>query len=243
MDSPKRNAGSVSLIYVAVQILLMAAAAAFWNQPFIQPIKLLVVLLHEISHGLMALATGGAVQDILITPNEGGACRTDGGNALLIISAGYLGSMFFGGLFLTASKSRGSAMAIYALSALLLIGAGLTVLRDSYSRTFALATAGTSLFLGVLMPGFISSFILRWVGTVSSLYVFLDIYNDILSENALAGAQPSDASALSQLTGISPCAIGLAWLAVSGVYFIIMLKSSLKPVLAEQGSRGKKPEK
>jgi hypothetical protein len=216
------------LIYVVLQAGLVLAAIGFWNQPFIQPIKLLVVLLHEISHGLMALATGGAVEDILITPNEGGACRTDGGNALLIVSAGYLGSMFFGGLFLSASKSRGSAMIIYGLSAVLLFGAGLTVLRDSYSRTFALATAGASLFLGVLMPGFISSFVLRWVGTVSSLYVFIDIYNDILSENAVAASQPSDAAAFSRITGVPAVAIGVMWLAVSAVYFLFMLKMSLK---------------
>ena len=33
-----------------------------WDTPLIYPLKIFVVLLHEISHGIVALATGGSIK-------------------------------------------------------------------------------------------------------------------------------------------------------------------------------------
>ena len=35
-----------------------------WNTPFVYPLKIIVVLLHEISHGLVAVMTGGGAHGI-----------------------------------------------------------------------------------------------------------------------------------------------------------------------------------
>ena len=53
--------------------MLIVGTIASWNSPLLMPIKLLVVFLHELSHGLMALATGGEVLDLHIAENETGA--------------------------------------------------------------------------------------------------------------------------------------------------------------------------
>lgn len=219
--------GTLSPFRVALQIGLVCAAFSFWDSSVLQPIKLMVVLLHEMSHGLMALATGGSVEDIVITPNEGGACETAGGNVFLIVSSGYLGSMFFGGLILSASRSRARSTMVYALIAFLLFAASFTVVQDGYSRRFALSVAAAAILVGAFAPGFITCFILRAVGTVSSLYAIVDIYNDILSRTAQTGRVQSDAAALAEITGISAVAIGLGWLLLSLGYFVLVLKASL----------------
>jgi hypothetical protein len=221
------SAGGISPFKLALQVLLAAAAFALWDTCFLQPLKLLVVLLHELSHGLMALATGGSVIDIVVTPSEGGACHTAGGNAVLIVSAGYLGSMFFGGVLLAASRARAATAASYFVLALLLTGAAFTVIRDSYSHKFALAVAGTAVVVGGLAPGFVASLALRGIGTVSTLYSLLDIYNDVLSKSAVEHGVESDARALAELTGLPSTAIGLAWMAVALCYLVVALRSSI----------------
>lgn len=229
MASRNHGEDTLSIWRLSVQMVLIVLAIGFWSSPFLAPLKLLVVLLHEMSHGLMALATGGAVEEIIIAADETGACRTSGGHDLLIVSAGYLGSMFFGGLILVSSRSRQQAIGIYAILALLLFGAAMSVIQDEYSRNFAVAAAGVALVLAMFSPGLVSTLILRGIGTVSCLYALIDIYNDTLSRSARELDLRSDASAFSELTGVHPATVGLAWLAVSVAYFLVTFRASLAP--------------
>jgi hypothetical protein len=218
----------VSLSRAALQVCCVGLAFCLWHLPAIQPIKLMVVLLHEMSHGLMALASGGTVHQILITPDEGGACQSEGGNAALIAGAGYLGSMFFGGMILRAARGGAGVTVTYALLTLLVLGAAVTVLHDPYSRTFALALAGTSLFLGLLAPEFLGALCLRAVGTVSCLYAIVDIYGDLLASAPRTMGLENDAETFAALTGMPAQGVGISWLAVSVLFFLVILKASLQ---------------
>jgi hypothetical protein len=176
----------------------------------------------------MALATGGTVHDIVITPDEGGACRSEGGNGILIACAGYLGSMFFGGMILRASRGGTAVPLAYALLTFLVLGAVVTVLRDSYSRSFALTLGGFFIFLGLLTPSFIGAFGLRVIGTASCLYAIFDIYSDLLMKSDGERHFQNDAETFSALTGIPVSLVGLTWLLMSALFFIAILKSSLE---------------
>lgn len=211
-----------------VQCLLMSAVFYLWSSPLIQPVKIMVVLFHEMSHGLVAILSGGEVRSIVVTANEGGACETVGGHGPLIVSAGYLGSMMFGGLLLYLSKFRSVVPVIYTLLTLTLAAAIFTVLHDPYSRTFATGLAGAFICIGLLAPNFLGVLFLRILGTVSCLYSIIDIYCDILADSG-AGSLQNDAVAFSQLTGVPASTVGMAWLAVSVVFFLIVLKAVLKP--------------
>ena len=232
MTKPAMSGREISLPQTIIQIVLTFLIFYLWSTPLIQPIKLMVVLLHEMSHGLMALASGGTVHDILITADEGGACQSEGGNGVLIASAGYLGSMFFGGLILRGSRGGSGVPVTYALLALLTLGAAVTVLHDPYSRTFAFAIAGFCIFLGLLAPTFLGAFGLRILGTGSCLYAIFDIYSDILV-GASDGIE-NDARAFSSLTGVPEQTVGMAWLAVSVLYFAAILKASLESGAARE---------
>ena len=61
--------GKFQILYLAAMI---AVAALFWNTIFIYPIKLFVVMLHEMSHGIMAMLLGGTILQIQIDPRIGG---------------------------------------------------------------------------------------------------------------------------------------------------------------------------
>lgn len=213
---------------VFLQAFLMTVVFYMWSSPVIQPIKIMVVLFHEMSHGLMALASGGEVLRIVVTADEGGACETAGGVGELIVSAGYLGSMLFGGLILYLSKIRACVPMVYSLLALILAAAIFSVLHDPYSRTFATGLAGCFIFLGLLAPVFLGVLFLRILGTVSCLYSIIDIYSDILATGAETLAE-NDAVAFSNLTGVPASTVGLIWLCVSVVFFLFVLKAIARP--------------
>jgi len=52
----RRLNGGIILIFVAVTLL--------WNTPVVYPLKIFVVFMHEISHGIAAMATGGQIEEI-----------------------------------------------------------------------------------------------------------------------------------------------------------------------------------
>ncbi|MCB1350965.1 MAG: M50 family metallopeptidase, partial [Maritimibacter sp.] len=89
------------------QMLALAVALfALWQTPVALPLKLLVVLFHELSHGLAAVLTGGAIESLTVTPDQGGLAVTRGGSRFAVLTAGYLGSLLIGlALFAAALRS------------------------------------------------------------------------------------------------------------------------------------------
>ncbi|PVG02018.1 hypothetical protein CPB86DRAFT_780919 [Serendipita vermifera] len=92
----------LEVIYSSV--VLLVVAFAFWTFPvvrvLINPLKLFVIGWHEFCHIAAAVLTGGTILSISIDPNLGGCCEIEGGHAPTILSAGYFGSIAFGGALL-----------------------------------------------------------------------------------------------------------------------------------------------
>lgn len=86
-------------------ILLTISLGVFWENAFLMPLKLLVVYLHEISHAIGTVLTGGQVQVIAVNLDESGFTQTTGGNFLAIAGAGYFGSIIFGSIMLHSGLS------------------------------------------------------------------------------------------------------------------------------------------
>src|SRR5687767_3374780 len=89
------------------QLLLLLLATVItvvlWFMPFaeylVYPIRLFVTFIHESSHALMAILTGGSVQSLTIAADGSGVVyAADSGwlSGLLTSSAGYLGTTVFG---------------------------------------------------------------------------------------------------------------------------------------------------
>ncbi|MFC1896210.1 M50 family metallopeptidase [Thermodesulfobacteriota bacterium] len=85
---------------VAILVGLFVLITIFWHSPVLYPVKVFTVILHELGHGLAAILTGGRMVRIEISPQIGGVCYTQGGLRLIVLSAGYLGSMLFGCLMM-----------------------------------------------------------------------------------------------------------------------------------------------
>ena len=77
----------------------------FWLTPALTPLKIFVVFIHEASHALATVLTGGRVVSMVVTPWESGYVQSVGGSPL-IASAGYIGSALFGGVMLLLAGRR-----------------------------------------------------------------------------------------------------------------------------------------
>src|SRR5688572_17239803 len=88
-----------------------ALSVLLWNLPGLDllfyPFRLFVTFLHEASHGLAALLTGGSIDRLIIAPDTSGLAYTRGGFRPLVVLGGYLGSCVWGGALLVASRRAG----------------------------------------------------------------------------------------------------------------------------------------
>lgn len=183
-----------------------------WDTPVVYPLKVFVVLLHEVSHAMVAVATGGTIDRIVLDPNQGGACYCPGGNAFLTLSAGYLGSLAWGGLLISAGQmKRVNSRWVTGAVGLLVVGLTLAYVRSVFGFWFGLAF-GAILVLGALrLTATINKGILLTLGLTSCLYAILDIKSDVLDRPELR----SDAAMLGDLTGIHTVVWGGVWITVA----------------------------
>src|SRR5580765_7029300 len=88
-----------------IWLLLLATAATIllWFIPYgeyiVYPIRLFVTFIHESSHALMAVLTGGSVQSLTISADTSGltySAPSGWFGGLLTSSAGYIGTTVFG---------------------------------------------------------------------------------------------------------------------------------------------------
>ena len=83
-------------------------AVALWQiqglSALTYPLRLFVTMIHELSHGLAAVLTGGSFLHFEVTKYGAGLAYTSGGSRFVIIQAGYVGTALFGALLLFAAN-------------------------------------------------------------------------------------------------------------------------------------------
>lgn len=212
------------LRFVAGFLAYFSILWLLWETPIVYPLKIFVVLLHEISHGAMALATGGAIERIVLDPNQGGACLCSG-NPFLTLSAGYLGSLGWGMLLTTAGTAkRINPRFVTGLVGAAVIGLTIAYVRGPFGIGFGL-TFGAALVLAARKLAAIwNQRLLLTLGLTSTLYAILDIKSDILDRPNLQ----SDAAMLGDLTGISTVVWGFLWIGLAILCSLWLLHRSYR---------------
>ncbi len=179
-----------------------------WPTPVVYPLKVFVVFLHELSHGIMAVATGGRIESIALDWREGGETVSLGGSAFLTLSAGYLGSLLWGLLLIVLGRAKPAIgrATLLGLGALML---GITALyvRGTFGLAFGIGFGSALLLAGRWLPGPAVRVGVTALGLTSALYALLDIRSDILERPN----QLSDALMLARMTGIPALVWGFIW--------------------------------
>src|SRR5688572_2165632 len=146
-------------------IIATIVTIALWFIPFadyiVYPIRLFVTFIHESSHAIVAVLTGGSVQSLTISADTSGVVYSAPSStigALLVSSAGYLGTTAFGVLMLYLIRRSFSPHKI--LVALGIFVGAMTVLFAIISPVFnflSLQTSFSNIFFTVVAGGLLAA--------------------------------------------------------------------------------------
>ncbi|WKZ68308.1 MAG: M50 family metallopeptidase [Melioribacteraceae bacterium] len=198
-------------------ILLISFFA--WNTFVLFPIKIFVVLLHEMSHGIVAVFTGGKIISIEVTEYLGGITTTEGGNIILIASSGYLGSIAIGTLLFYSSFDKKLSIWFTTGLAILLLIFTANFLIGTVSQITAMLAAIILIISPRYFNAIANQILLQAIGLVSVFYVLIDMKEDLLS----GSTYKTDSNLLESLTTIPSTFIALFWMSISiiVIYFLV----------------------
>lgn len=203
-------------------------ALFIWNIPVVgfilYPFKLFVTYIHEASHGIAALVTGGRFLKLTMEWDTSGLAYTAGGWRILVISAGYLGSSIFGGLLFLVAFRKGWEKPI-------LLGLGIFFLACTilFARNFiALATGfifGITFLVLIKYSNKLVTIFIGFLAIQNCFYAFIDLLN--LFNLSVSTNINTDAVSMSQeiTKGLLPAPFFvLVWLIMSIIIFIFFLQ-------------------
>ena len=196
-----------------------------WETAAVYPLRILVVYLHEISHGIAAYATGGEVEMLHVFAEEGGSCHSRGGNRFLILSSGYLGSMLVGAMILlVATRTKASRFVAASLGLLLMVAAAWYVPmdRNAFGKLFGMGV-GAGIAALSMAPPLWSRAALSIIGLTSCLYAIVDIRNDVL----MGSQSQSDAAQIAAITSVPAFVWGVLWIFLSLCVSTVAVKWSV----------------
>jgi hypothetical protein len=234
--SPKAAAGEATVTervamrldgkQVLVLLALIVPLTLLWSTWVVWPLKILVVFFHELSHGFAAMLTGGSIDRIKVVKDQGGVCVMRGGNRFLTLSAGYLGSLTWGGLaLLLSSRTRRDRWVTRAMSGLILLATFLWVRPVfSFGFGFHLLAGLVILLIGILLPESVNDVFLKVFGLASCLYVIPDIWSDTVARSRLQ----SDARMLAELTHVPTVIWGGFWIIAAVALAVLFLAKSCR---------------
>lgn len=214
----------LGLAAIALGLILL------WRIPGIgwaaYPFRLFSTFVHELSHGLAALATGGSFHRFVVETDLSGVAWTSGGVRWLVASAGYVGSAVFGGvLMVLVGWGVGARLLLCALG--IVFGAlCLLFISNAFGMVAGVVLASGLLLAGVWLRSPWSDLLL----IAFALQAVLDGFNSLLNVFALArGADVhTDAHTLAQLSGL-PAPLWVAvWTAFSAAALLLALRMACR---------------
>lgn len=201
-------------------IVVTALVFLLWKTPVVLPLKILVVFMHELSHGLAAILTGGTIERISLSILEGGHAITRGGSRFAILSAGYLGSLLIGmALLMIALRTRADRIVLGLFGGVTLAVTALYI-RDPFPLVFCSITGLAMLAVAFYLDRPVNDMVLRIIGLTSVIYVPYDIFDDTIARSGLR----SDAYMLSEQFGGPTMFWGGLWLVLSLVAIALCVR-------------------
>jgi Peptidase M50B-like len=208
----------------ASRLLALAVLAVvgvwLWEVPWLAPLRLLVVLVHETGHALATLAFGGRVERVVISANESGQCLSalpPGWMAqVAVYSAGYLGSALSGALQLVlAFRFRLHRPVLFAMGAWVTT-MGLLYGGNAFTVGFCLVTGAALLVLAKVLPAGAVRGLVMGLAVFTGLYALFDLRNDLWRSSV---REVSDAALLAAQTHLP----ALFWAALWSLLSVLLL--------------------
>jgi hypothetical protein len=210
-------------------LALVTVAGIFWNTPLVFPVKAFVVLLHEAGHAAAAIVTGGSVDRIELTAELGGLCVSRGGWRPVVLAAGYLGSMLFGGsILVAAARSRRDARLAVALG-LAVVVLTVVLVRTAFGILFGVLFGAGLLAAARWLPDVANDVLLKFLGLCSVAYAVMDIKDDLV----IRTVPGSDAWQMSHELFLPAVFWGVLWLVAAVVAGVVAVGLAARAEVAK----------
>lgn len=212
---------NLEFIFFVVAALFLSAIP-YANIPF----TWFSTFFHEISHGLAALATGGAIIKIDLHLQGSGLCYTSGGSRFFILNGGYIGAVVSGILIYKMADSlshrKTNILAIF-LAGLIALTAILWA-RDL--TTWAILLILFVLFLGIIKLQ--DTKMVKWALKFIGIYVLVNAVRSPLY--LIDGQSCGDGASLSNLTHIPEIFWVALWfvIGICGVLYLWLSRKKSK---------------
>ncbi len=209
---------------LGILFLLSFIVILLWESKIVYPIKMLVIILHEISHAIVAIIAGFKIQSIEVTNNLGGETLITGQNNFFVAFAGYFGSIVFGVLFFISAYNR-QLIKIYSLTLgtiILLFTAN--IFKGEFTIFFGIIFSLLLLILPFIKYEIVTEYIYKFIGLTSILYTLVDVKEDLLT----LSLRQTDAQLLSDITGIAPILWGFFYVLLSLVALIFVFRYAFR---------------
>jgi hypothetical protein len=233
-----------------LKLLLLATVItiALWFIPYadllVYPIRLFVTFIHEGSHALVALLTGGSVQSLAVSSDGAGlvtAVPSGTISSLLTSSAGYLGTTFFGVLLLFLIRRAISGRVIlYGLGGFIglmtLVFGFLISLFNVFDEKVTVGSIAFTTIAGVILSAGllaiarfgslkVTNFTVAFLAVQLVLNAFSDLKTLFFLNAPLIGSEiQTDATNMSAATGLPAVAWILIWIFLSVVMISVGLR-------------------
>ena len=211
-------------------LLLALALIGLWQVPWagwlVYPFRLFGTFVHELSHGLAAIATGGEFRRFSVQPDLSGLAWSAGGIRVIVTSAGYIGSAIFGGVLIALHARWFSARTLLLAMAVVFGLLCLLFVRNVFGIVTGLALATAMLFAGLKLGEIWRDGLLK----VLALQFVLDGYNSLFTVFQLsrAGVSQTDAYTMSQLTWLPASLWAVLWMLASTAILGFVLRFAMK---------------
>jgi hypothetical protein len=231
-------------------LLLVAtlATVALWFIPYaeylVYPIRLFVTFIHESSHAIVALVTGGSVQSLTIAADGSGVVYSSGASLLgqlFTSSAGYLGTTFSGVLLLYLMRRNVSSNKVLfflgGFIGLITLVFGVIFpffnifsLNVAFSSVAFTVIVGAVLSVGILaLALYASPRVANWAVAFLAIQCLLNAISDLKTvlfiNSPLAGSDiQNDAGNMATATGIPAFLWVLVWIAIAAFMIVVGMR-------------------
>lgn len=211
-------------------LLLALVLIVLWRVPWlgwlVYPFRLFGTFVHELSHGLAAVATGGDFQRFSVQPDLSGLAWSAGGIRVIVASAGYIGSAIFGGVLIALHTRWLSARTLLLGMAIVFGLLCLLFVRNLFGIATALVLTAAMLYAGLKLAEDWRDTLLK----VLALQLILDGYNNLFAvlSMARAGDSQTDAHTMAQLTWLPASFWAVLWIIASSAILFGVLRFAMR---------------
>lgn len=211
------------LIVVGLAFISILLWRLQWIGFLFYPFQLLGTFVHEISHGLAAIATGGQFQRFAVHPDLSGIAWSAGGIRWVIASAGYVGSALVGGALLVITARGVPARSVLALGGIVLGVLCLVFVRNLFGIVSGLMLAGALIVAGERLTPMAAYGLLLFLA-VQLILDAVDNVIDLILISANYEGVLTDARLMEMHTGVPALVWAVVWCGIA----LVILAGSLR---------------